>query len=257
MNSTTPNSGFATYQVIADEYYDARRHPTCNNFNRLSRIYLSRHVESLAQRRVLETGAGSSAAAELLSEAGLPLRGLTITDSCGLMLSHSQKWTAHGAELRVADAEQLDVEADSIDVLVSSLGDPYNTSAFWLEVSRVLRRDGLAIFTMPSFQWAARFRSTQREPLDKAEFRLRDGSAVHVRSIIPPLDAQVEIIERTGLVVVDFEDLGAGQLDAHSLSPKTQVFGDEPSSLVWGFVARKATKSVSASLRRSWRESRP
>ena len=260
MNSTSPNNGVATYDVIAQEYYDAQRHPTCSNLNHLSRVYLQRHLNALAHRQpVLETGAGDSAVAELLHAAGMSLQGLMITDSSASMLSHSGKWTAQGAELRVADAEQVDSPADSFDILVSSLGDPYNTTRFWQEAARVLRRNGLAIFTVPSFRWAARYRAAHGGGLlDKAEFRLRDGSKVFVPSMIVPLEAQVEMMERAGLIVIDFEDLGADQLGrTESRAPKTDVFGNEPSSLVWGFIARKDTDPNSAAVHRSWRESSP
>jgi ubiquinone/menaquinone biosynthesis C-methylase UbiE len=247
-----------TYDVIAQEYYDAQLHPTCSNFNQLSRVYLNRHLDVFLRRRpVLEIGAGHSAVAELLQAAGAPLRGVLITDSSSGMLSHSSKWAAQGAEFSVTNAEHMDATSESFDVLVSSLGDPYNTIQFWAEAARVLRRNGIAIFTTPSFQWAVRYRAVHGHGLlDKAEFRLQDGSQVLVPSKILPLRGQIEMIESAGLVVVDFQDLGADELDgSERRSPKTEVFGNEPSSLIWGFIARKDADPVSSTVRQAQRKS--
>ena len=34
----------ASYDELADEYYDAKAHPTCYNLNRLSRLFLERQL---------------------------------------------------------------------------------------------------------------------------------------------------------------------------------------------------------------------
>jgi hypothetical protein len=61
--------------------------------------------------------------------------------------------------------------------------------------------------------------------------------SVAVPSFILPLDRQVAQIENEGLMVVEFESLGAGHLPLERRSPKIEVFGSDTSSLVWGFKA--------------------
>lgn len=244
----------AAYGEVAVEYYDAARHPTCSNFNELSRIYLGRApIWHNAYARILEVGAGSSAVASILSSRGSTLEQLTITDVSEAMISHSRGWASRGATLRLMDAECTDLPDGSVDLLVSSLGDPYNTQRFWSEASRILCAGGLVAFTIPSFQWAARFRSGgAAQNLFRAEFLTREGRVIYVPSTILPLEDQVAMIEYSGLVVLDFKDLGADELGTSPKSPKTAVFADQRSSLVWGFVALKQSTPLDASVRNAW-----
>jgi SAM-dependent methyltransferase len=241
LKSIEPSKLKTPYDGVAHEYYEADLHPTCNNFNFLSRIYLQCQLDAIAtQESVLETGAGASLLAELLHYRRQSLRGLKITDSSSSMLSYSARWEAEGAELAVLDAEEMELAGQSFDFVVSILGDPYNTLKFWREVGRVLRRNGLVVFTMPSFHWSSRYREAfGAGVLDSADFLLRSGRTICVPSVIPPLQAQIEMMQSAGLQVINFEDLGADRLDGSVMrSSKIEVFGAEPSSLVWGFVAR-------------------
>ncbi|SRR6266478_552573 len=227
----------STYDLLAEEYYDAIAHPTCCNLNRLSRLFVERHFpEPWSGWETLEVGAGDSCVASILHARGYSLRGLRITDASEGMLRHSSRWKELGATLMTCDAYALSHPGHSISLLVASLGDPYNTPDFWAEAHKGLRPEGKLIFTMPSFAWSSRFRGMNSAGANLAEFVLRDGSRVVVPSCVMSLPEQVRMIEDAGFMVAAFESLGADSLGPDEpRSPKIEVFGDEVSSLVWGF----------------------
>lgn len=234
------------YGAVASEYYDKLAHPTCYNFFRLSRSYIAEHLHSVHPgERVLEVGAGDSAAATILHHSGRSLADLEITDACEAMLAYSKQWAALGASLYVADATALPHQDASIDCVVASLADPYNTPTFWHSMARVLVPYGRAIVTLPSFEWASRFRTcSDPATFNTAEFVLRNGTRVRVPSLICRLADLVRMIERAGFAVVEFRSLGADYLPTDELSPKVRVFDGPFSSLVWGVLAIRGSKHV-------------
>jgi SAM-dependent methyltransferase len=255
-SDTLDTATSSTYSAVASEYYDSEAHPTCYNFNRLSRIYIERRTpEPLRETAILEVGAGDSTIAAVLHARGYQLNQLEITDDCLGMLAHSQRWTRLGARLRCTAAGSLGIPNASVSLLVAGLGDPYNTVEFWREVHRVLQPVGRVIFTLPSFEWAARFRAHEPDgSIGVAEFRLRDGRIVRLPSLVRPLDAQVELIEETGLVLSHFEAFDATSLGTDRISPKI-AFLKAPVSIVWGFEARKLDDPISRRTRQRSRES--
>lgn len=247
----------SAYELVADEYYDNQKHPTCHCFNRLSRLYLERQIpEPLGDNKILEVGSGDSSVAAILHARGYSLERLIITDASPKMLEYSKKWKHYGAKLRVADAHCLAKSCSNVSLVVASLGDPYNTVDFWREASRVLQPNGKLIFTLPSFEWAARFRSRNEvNSFHSAEFQLKDGSILDVPSFILPLNFQIQMIEEAGYMVSHFEALGLNDLDIEDQSPKLHVFGNDISSLILGFTAHKQKYPVSHQIRQQWKES--
>jgi ubiquinone/menaquinone biosynthesis C-methylase UbiE len=244
-----------SYDVLAGEYYDSNAHPTCHNLNRLSRAYLARWIpEHFRCRDILEVGAGNSVVASILHERGLPLTGLELQDASESMLAHSRRWHTLGASTIISDARSISRTDATVSLLVASLGDPYNVSAYWAEAARVVRPGGRALFTMPSFQWAARFRALQEgDSLQVAKFVLRDGRIVDVPSYIYPLTEQVRMIEAAGFMLVQFDSLGVDALSGEDYrSPKVDVFGPDVSSLVWGFVAVRLHAPIEAAILERW-----
>ena len=251
------NGKEASYDVVASEYYDPAAHPTCYNFNRLSRVYLERWIpEPWTDRSILEVGAGNSCVAAILHARGYQLNDLDITDASAPMLAHSERWKTCGAVLAISEARSINRADGTLGLLVASLGDPYNVPEFWLEVCRVIRPGGAVLFTIPSFEWAVRFRaagvSTQK--LHEAEFELRDGRVVSLPSFILPLEEQVKMMEKAGLMLVNFESLGADALPTDRRSPKIDVFASDASSLVWGFRAIRQRRPVAQAIRELWKE---
>src|SRR5882762_6235910 len=173
MTPDLPRSAVQSYDCVAAEYYDTERHPTCSNFGELSERFIASRFPHKADSwtTILEVGAGRSMVAPLMTGVGLQLDRLTLLDCSSVMLAYSQPWACSGAKLVVADAQSTGLARSSFNLIVASLGDPYNRLPFWQEVSRLLRSGGICLFTSPAFEWASRFRGGDS---DYAEFLLRE-----------------------------------------------------------------------------------
>lgn len=200
------------YDEIAEEYYDSERHPTCASLRELSLTFLTPKILQLqgVEQSLVEVGTGCSLLApNWLARGGLASN-LMLIDSSPAMLAHSTEWILKGVKSEVADASSIPVPDASVDVLVSSLGDPYNTAAFWLEVARVLRRGGIALFTTPSSEWASSFRPPNE--IESAEFVRRDGAILMLPSHVPSEAAQLQMFSNAGLTLREVQSLTAGDL---------------------------------------------
>lgn len=187
------------YGDLAREYYDSVRHPTCANFREASRRLLISWLSTLALSgaHLLEVGAGASIVSEWLSRNGRILDRFIVTDLSSKMLQYSHN---HVIDQRiVCDAQKLPFIDGSFDVVVASLGDPYNTTPFWSEAVRVLRRGGYLLFTSPSFEWASQYRGMS----DVAEFVLSDGTQVGVPSYVNSEKQQLGMMSACGLTVIE------------------------------------------------------
>jgi ubiquinone/menaquinone biosynthesis C-methylase UbiE len=219
-----------TYDELAPEYYDSKKHPTSANFREASKALITPWLSRLLrpQWEVMEVGAGRSVVAEWLTETGRTVASLWITDSSLEMLSYSSGFDAN---LVQCDARHMPFTANSFEVIVSSLGDPYDTSAFWKETSRVLKPGGYILFTTPSFQWAAKFRGGVKT----AEFQLHRGEVIRVPSFVRPRFLEERMIKHAGLTVLSsaqFHDQGIWD------SPRSPKLREGP--IVTGYIVQKS-----------------
>ena len=76
--------------------------------------------------------------AEFILSARDNLDRLVLVDESASMLAYSEKWRDAGATLKMGSAFSLPVPSNAFDLVVSCLGDPYNTFSFWTEVRRLL-----------------------------------------------------------------------------------------------------------------------
>jgi ubiquinone/menaquinone biosynthesis C-methylase UbiE len=159
----------AEYERVGAEYYDPELHPTCANFRSASEQIVARWLGATSGQ-VVEVGCGRSVVAELLRGQRSNLRALTLLDSSWTMLRHSLPFVESGAMLVLSEADELALRDGVADLLVASLGDPYNSEAFWRASRRVVRTDGRIIFSTPSFEWSTAFRRSMHHPPDVAEF---------------------------------------------------------------------------------------
>jgi SAM-dependent methyltransferase len=226
------------YSVIASEYYDAALHPTCANFGELSRRYIEpRLFKGFSNyHAILEVGAGKSMVATIIETKKLRCPRLTLLDISREMLAISRRF-AEFAELVVADAKSTGLPDAAFDLIVSSLGDPYNTDEFWREVNRLLRPGGACLFTIPAPEWAFAFRSAAHAR--EAEFVLSSGEIVFVPSFVPVYEEQIRLIENVGLVIENSEEFRSSDLSG-AVSPKLVPNLDERNPIVVrGFQIRK------------------
>lgn len=224
----------AAYDEIAEEYYDPERHPTCANFEELSTKFIIAQLFGLISDdfSILEVGAGKSVVAQFPKAEKCML---IVLDESVPMLSHSKKLVKKNVQFKIAKAHQTGLPDQSVDIIVSSLGDPYNTSSFWKEVSRLLKTGGVCLFTCPAGEWANSFRVHGKR--DEAEFVLRDGRSISVPSVCLNFDEQTTLIRSAGgLTVIESMDFRVADITGF-VSPKLRG----PSDIVLrGFVVAKA-----------------
>ena len=226
---------FGSYDDLADEYYDAQRHPTCANFRdgsvSLFESWFSTEVEDESQ---WDIGAGESVLAEVIASRGGVLDRMTALDSSPSMLDYSRRWKAFGVRFAVGNATRIPARMSSASLVAASLGDPFNSEAFWAEAARILRPDGVCIFTTPSYEWAEAFRNGGTT--DYAEFELSNGRLVLIPSVIHSTDEQIRRIEQFGLRVDDVAHVTRADLEERrTLSPKLSVLPDDNAAVVRGY----------------------
>jgi SAM-dependent methyltransferase len=238
--SQANRGGLRGYEAIAGEYYDALRHPTCANFREGSRGILSAWLLPIPLEglTLCEIGAGKSVLAELIGPRLDRLDRLFLIDESSSMLDYSAGWEKQGAHLIVGDASSIPMDAGSVDLAVSSLGDPYNGPAFWAEVRRILRSGGRVFFTTPSYEWARSFRSAQASDLNVAEFELSSGEIVSVPSFVLPVSEQIRLMRDHGLDLDRVMDVPTSALGSAPVSPKLLVGRGREASMVTGYALR-------------------
>jgi SAM-dependent methyltransferase len=195
------------YELVAGEYYDQSRHPTCVEF-RVGSAQLIAAALPANPGRALEVGAGDSLLAPLLY--GRDLSRLVVSDLNPGMLAYSRKWQSAGVHLLVADASHLPLPDHAIDLLVASLGDPFNTEEFWREAGRLLSQSGAILFTTPSYYWASTVRKLDRT----ARFGLANQNVIFVPSIVLDESAQQDLVAQAGLQVKSVTHFLRGELPA-------------------------------------------
>jgi SAM-dependent methyltransferase len=223
-----------TYDVLADEYYDRSLHPTSHAFREASLALLLPQLANLRKGLFLEVGSGRSIFEDLPPVQRPDL--IVVTDRYERMLRYSVLALDGEAQLALADAATLPIAHSTIDTVISSLGDPYNTPTFWSEARRVLRPGGRVLFTTPSFDWSHQFRSSLGNDQLLAEFPTRDGGHLSVCSLVFDTPVQCEMIEKAALHVVEVSSLSRDSIPAAEHAPKLQVT-DGP--LVTLYIAEK------------------
>jgi ubiquinone/menaquinone biosynthesis C-methylase UbiE len=208
----------ASYQDIAQEYYDRVQHPTCYSLRQLSEKFITSHMRRgfPASGILAEIGAGLSILAPEAEAVG-SLSRVALVDHSPAMLSYSAHWIANGARAVLAEADATGLTASSASLIVSSLGDPYNKPRFWTEVSRVLTPGGVCLFTTPSFEWSSRFRTG--EGRNFAEFARRDGARLLMPSYVWDEHEQRAMFEDAGLKVRERQAFGTSMIEG-SAAPK-------------------------------------
>lgn len=224
------------YEQVAHAYYNQRLHPTCNDLGRLSAALLSREFSGVCppHGKLIEVGAGNAILPSFLPSYQ-DLKRLLIMDSSPTMLEYSRRFEEFGARLMIGEAQKTGLEDESCSLILSSLGDPYNTTAFWAECERILQPEGLVYFTTPAFEWCAAFRASHK--MDVAEFLNDDGSILEVASLVVEPIEQIELIQRAGLACITTSHVGTHEL-GDEVAPKLRVI-ERSAPAVSLFVARK------------------
>jgi SAM-dependent methyltransferase len=203
-----------SYAEVGGEYYDVDRHPTSHAFRQGSARLLRPALVAFRSERVLEVGSGRS----LVTENAAATVEVVVTDADATMLTYSRDDGRF--PLVQADARRLPFRDAAFDVVVASLGDPYNEPAYWSEMRRVLHHHGLVLYTTPTFGWSHQFRGSSSAEKTSAEFALRDGRTVRVPSHILSEADQRRLIESAGLTVASVESVGPDEIPSFDQAPK-------------------------------------
>ena len=228
------------YAPLAEEYYDPQRHPTCANFRTASTLLLRRMLARLTVNgaAVCEVGAGRSIVPDLVPDWGERLRELVLVDASPEMLAHSAAAIQLGAVPEIADARALPFPAACFDLVIASLGDPFNDQTFWCEMRRVLAPGGVCLFTCPAYDWAQAFRGAHANGvIGQADFLTRGGHGWTVPSLIWPPAAQIKMIEGAGLVLIDHIALPCDAIEEHSRSWKLCADRGLDAPVAEGYIA--------------------
>lgn len=231
------------YRYVAEEYYDRNLHPTCANLGFASKRLLEENVELIGFRgTVLEIGAGKSPLIELIEDF-CNVDKAFITDSSKDMLKHSRIDDAHEKiSLLVCDSNNLPFDRCQIDVVISLLGDPYNTKELWSEVSRVLKPNGRVFFTTPSWEWAEAFRGSEEvEKKDAAHFLTKHGNSIYMPSYIMTKANQERVMKSYGLHVKKVSNFTLRDLkrEEDDISNKINAYLNDSDPIVTGYIATK------------------
>lgn len=230
-----------TYEILAKEYYDSIRHPTCANFREASKSLLTKLIVNfkLENKVICDVGAGKSVVFELLRHKA-DLHNLFLLDSSTSMLAYSQQALKYGAHFTIGDASNMPFRSNTLDILISSLGDPYNMPNFWKESNRVLMKNGIMIFTTPAYEWATFFRkSYNSDSINWAEFKLKDGGLILVPSYIYSHNQQLDIFDKNGFIVKQIEHARVSDLKSRKLSPKILINPHQNIEIVTGYLLVK------------------
>jgi SAM-dependent methyltransferase len=192
------------YSTLAGEYYNAARHPTSANLRQAS-VTAIRKLVDLADfnGRWCDLGAGRSVVAELLSAEGKwsETGALFLVDRSEDMLRHTPDDQRRVSRCVVSDATSLPFSECVFDLVVVSLGDPFNGPSLWRELARTVRRNGGVVFTTPARAWATSYRSIEGSPDDAARFDLQSGKTVHVDSFVFEHNEQVAMASAAGFTL--------------------------------------------------------
>jgi SAM-dependent methyltransferase len=146
------------------------------------------------------------------------------------MLSYSEQRFPDSTSFAWADAKRLPFRDSCFDMIVASLGDPYNEAPFWSEAFRVLRPGGQVFMTVPAFSWSRRFRTNGLT--SQAEFISHNGSPVLVPSHIYSSADQADLVQRAGLELSDVSSVGASDIPSFALAPKLDGASEETVTLL-------------------------
>ena len=233
----------SAYEQLASEYYAQGCNRTCQAFRQGSEVIVRELVNISEYTSVVEVGAGRSFAAPLMEEAGKPLSDLLISDISSGMLEWSQEWSNKGAKLTVCPADTLPLRKRSVSLIISLLGDPYNTPSFWEEVNRVLIPGGHILFTVPAYEWTQAFREG-----NEAVFTMKDESQVAVPSTVLDFEAQCKLVGNAGLTLRQQRNFTKGELENNLSQKFAQLSDDDP--IVNGYLFRKPSRVISLWTRR-------
>lgn len=188
------------YDKIAEEYYD-EIHITSRNFDEISKHKLRDYkIKIPKEGLVLEIGAGKGRSNEFLD---IENNRIIQIDNSIKMLSINPR---EESLIRIhADASKLPFLDSTFSVITSFLCDPFFGLEFLSEVYRVLKVNGIFIFTLPSFTWGKSLREEIGISINETRFKNKKNDFVIVPSILVRNEQILEMLKYVGFNISNIE----------------------------------------------------
>jgi len=183
----------SSYDKIAKEYYD-ESHITSRNFDESTKLALKEINKELPKEGlILEVGAGKGRASEYLS---VDSNRIIQLDNCKAMLELTPR---EESLIRIhADGLEMPFMDNSFDLVVSFLCDPFLGMEFLSEAFRVLKKDGILLFTTPAYNWGKALRDKIGLEINETRFITKDEKTVKVPSILIKSSQVIEMLDYLG-----------------------------------------------------------
>jgi SAM-dependent methyltransferase len=184
---------YAPYDIIAAEYYDDF-HMTCRNFDAATKEALQHKKNNIRNDGlILDVGSGRGRCVEFL---GVSPSRIIQLDSSQAMLNNTPR---EDCLLQVHHiAETLPFLNETFSCVVSFLCDPFFGLEFLSEGYRVLKKGGIFIATMPSFEWGKALRKELNLDISVTRFKMKDGKEVRVPSILVSNERMLSMLVHSG-----------------------------------------------------------
>ncbi len=178
------------YGKVAAEFSEEKR-ITTKNFHDLSNTFFQNAIDNYVKNgtKCLEIGPGQG---WLKKNFVWPEISYTAVDISSEMLEYvesDKKINSSINALAIADRE--------FDVIFSSLGDPFCFPTALCEIRRVLKEDGVFVFSAPSHSWIESIR--QANSKYKTQFVLESSEIAEVYSFTFSIDTLAELFRLCGL----------------------------------------------------------
>lgn len=161
------------YQKAAPEFQEDLR-ITTKNFHDLSLPYFHGAIDTYLNKgkSCIEIGVGQGWLTKLLPLSDIKYVGVDI--SSNMIRNEKRGLTA------VSSARFIDQPDQSFDIVLASLADPYFYPGALCEINRILKPNGIFIFSTPSRIWSGAIRKNEDE--QRTSFVLHDGTKADVYS---------------------------------------------------------------------------
>lgn len=177
------------YQKIADEFSDSKR-ITTKNFHDLSVNFFQSCIDKYIKpnMKCLEIGPGQGWLRKNIKWPEVDYIAADI--STDMLMFNDSETTMHSS------VRSLKFPSKSFDIVIASLADPYFYPSALCEIRRILKDDGLFIFSTPSHVWAKSIRNGVSEY--KTQFKSKDDSIAEVYSFTFEMDQLIELMNVCG-----------------------------------------------------------
>lgn len=198
------------YDKVSDFFDDSIRVTTAN-FHELTFKNFKEIIESnlLNNKNVLEVGYGK----------GWLRKSFIWNDLVNYSAVDISPNMIHSADENIkviSSARSLPFSCESYNYVVSSLADPYFYPEALIEINRVLKEQGLFVFSIPAKEWSSALREEEHK---FTTFSLPNGEYVKVYSLTYTEDELHKILKKTGFKVLKIYKGVASDIDREFMSP--------------------------------------